>query len=231
MSNTYTKGGNGLGSKNGYSENFTLEEVLKAYLSCRKNKRNTINQIKFEINLEENLYHLYKSLNNGSYYPGRSICFVVTYPKLREIFAADFKDRVVHHLLVSRIESFFEKRFIFDSYACRKDKGVHKAISKLNKFVKYNPKEYKFSLGQQIINKSWETMDMAISANLAENKDKYIEITNLLNSFDKLKTRIRMAHELKVINDKKYAYILKQIVSIEKDIINWLSWAKSTKPK
>ena len=231
MSNTYTKRGNGLGSKNGYSEDFTLEEVLKAYLSCRKNKRNTINQIKFEINLEENLYSLYKSLNNNTYYPGRSICFVVTYPKLREIFAADFKDRVVHHLLVSRIEPYFEKRFIFDSYACRKDKGVHKAISKLNKFVKYNPKEYKFSLGQQIINKSWETMDMAISANLAENKDKYIEITNLLNSFDKLKTRIRMAHELKVINDKKYAYILKHIVSIEKDILNWLSWAKSTKLK
>lgn len=138
MSNTYTKRGNGLGSKNGYSEGFTLEEVLKAYLNCRKNKRNTINQIKFEINLEENLYSLYKSLNNNTYYPGRSICFVVTYPKLREIFAADFKDRVIHHLLVSRIESSFEKKFIFNSFACRKDKGVHKAISKLNKFVKYN---------------------------------------------------------------------------------------------
>jgi len=119
-------------------EDFALEEILKAYLNCRKNKRNTINQIKFEINLEENLYSLYKSLNNGTYYPGRSICFVVTYPKLREIFASDFKDRVIHHLLVSRIESFFEKRFIYDSYACRKDKGVHKAVERLNKFVKCN---------------------------------------------------------------------------------------------
>ena len=93
------------------------------------------------------------------------------------------------------------------------------------------PKEYKFSLGQEIINKLWETMDISISANLAENKDKYVEIINLLNSFDKLKVRIRMAHELKVINDKKYAYILKHAVSIEKDISSWLSWAKSTKPK
>ncbi len=116
-------------------KDFSLEEVLKAYLSCRENKRNTINQIKFEINLEENIFNLWKSLNNGSYYPGRSICFVVTYPKLREIFAADFKDRVVHHLLVSRIEPFFEKRFIFNSYACRKDKGVHKAIEKLQSYI------------------------------------------------------------------------------------------------
>lgn len=94
------------------------------------------------------------------------------------------------------------------------------------------PKEYKFSLGQEIINKTWETMDIAISANLVEDKDKYIEIAKLLNSFDKLKARIRMAHELKVINDKKYAYILKNAVLIEKDILGWLSWAKkSTKPK
>lgn len=135
MSNTYTDTKNGL-KKNG--DDFTLEEVLKAYLSCRKNKRNTINQIKFELNLEENIFNLYKALNNGTYYPGRSICFVVTYPKLREIFAADFKDRVIHHLLVSRIEGYFEKRFIFDSYACRVNKGVHKAIERLNKFEKYN---------------------------------------------------------------------------------------------
>ena len=119
-------------------EDFSLEEVLKAYLNCRKNKRNTINQIKFEINLEENLYSLYKRLNNLTYYPGRSICFVVTYPKLREIFASDFKDRVIHHLLVSRIEPFFEKRFIHNSFACRKEKGAHKAIERLNKYIKYN---------------------------------------------------------------------------------------------
>jgi len=132
MSNTYEKD---WVSKR---EDFSLNEILKAYLNCRKNKRNTVNQIKFEINLEENLYSLYKSLNKGTYYPGRSICFVVTYPKLREIFAADFKDRVVHHLLVSRIEQYFEKRFITSSFACRKDKGAHKAIEKLNSFVKHN---------------------------------------------------------------------------------------------
>jgi len=130
MSNIY--------KEDGSNKDFSLDEILKAYLSCRKNKRNTINQIKFEINLEENLYSLYKSLNNGSYYPGRSICFVVTYPKLREIFAADFKDRIVHHLLVSRIEPYFEKRFIYDSYACRVNKGVHKAIARLTSFSKVN---------------------------------------------------------------------------------------------
>jgi len=135
MSNTNIR--KGTGNKSG-SDDFSIEELLKAYLNCRKNKRNTVNQIKFEINLEENLYSLYKSLNKGTYYPGRSICFVVTYPKIREIFAADFKDRVVHHLLVSRIEPYFEKRFITNSFACRKDKGAHRAIEKLGKYIKNN---------------------------------------------------------------------------------------------
>lgn len=58
------------------------------------------------------------------YKPSRSICFAVTYPKIREIFAADFKDRIVHHLLVSYLEPYFEKRFIHSSFACRKERGT-----------------------------------------------------------------------------------------------------------
>lgn len=60
---------------------------------------------------------------------------MVTYPKLREIFAADFRDRIVHHLLTNEIEPYFERRFIYDSFACRKQKGCHAALSRLKKFI------------------------------------------------------------------------------------------------
>lgn len=56
-------------------------------------------------------------------------------PKPREVFAADFRDRVVHHLLVSRVDPVFEPRFIHDSYACRKGKGVLAASDRLMKFL------------------------------------------------------------------------------------------------
>jgi hypothetical protein len=59
-----------------------------------------------------------------SYKPNRSVCFFVKHPKLREVFAADFADRVVHHILVRHLEKTWEKIFIHDSYACRKGKGV-----------------------------------------------------------------------------------------------------------
>ena len=114
----------------------TLEEIYKAYLDCRKNKRNTINALKFEFKLEENLYSLFMDLNNNSYKTGRFICFVITDPKPREIFASDFRDRIVHHILIREIEVIWEKRFIFDSYSCRLGKGTHFCVNRLKRFIK-----------------------------------------------------------------------------------------------
>jgi len=62
--------------------------------------------------------------------------FLVEKPKQREIFAADFRDRVVHHLLVGHLEPGWESRFIHDSYACRKDKGIHKGVERLGAFMR-----------------------------------------------------------------------------------------------
>ena len=115
---------------------FKETEVMRAYLDCRKRKRNTVNALEFEFNLSENLYFLFKELNEGSYKPGRSVCFVTQSPKPREIFAASFRDRIVHHLLVRKIELYWEKVFIHDSYACRKEKGTHAAVDRLKNYVR-----------------------------------------------------------------------------------------------
>ena len=71
---------------------FSLANIHRQYLHCRRNKRNTINALRFEYNLEENLLKLQKELENRTYSPSRSVCFVLKQPKLREIFAADFRD-------------------------------------------------------------------------------------------------------------------------------------------
>jgi retron-type reverse transcriptase len=90
----------------------------------------------FEQNLEENLVSLHEELDSGSYRPCRSLCFIVEKPKLREIFAADFRDRVVHHVLVGHLEPQWERRFIHDSYACRWGKGTHKGVARLRSFTR-----------------------------------------------------------------------------------------------
>jgi hypothetical protein len=71
-----------------------------------------------------------------AYQPGPSICFVTDGPKPREVFAADFRDRIVHHVLVSRLEPVFEPRFIHDACACRKGKGVLAASDRLMAFLR-----------------------------------------------------------------------------------------------
>ncbi len=115
---------------------FGQAEIFKAYLDCRRRKRGTISALRFEMNLAENLLGLEEELNSGGYRPARSVCFVNFKPKPREIFAAEFRDRVVHHLFVRDIEKYWERVFINDSYACRPGKGTHAAVDRLDRFVK-----------------------------------------------------------------------------------------------
>lgn len=103
---------------------FSFVELVVAYDNCRDNKRNTNSALAFELNLERNLRQLYDELRDGSYRPGRSICFVITRPKAREVWAAAFRDRVVQHLLYNRIAPRFEASFIADSCACIPGRGT-----------------------------------------------------------------------------------------------------------
>ncbi len=114
---------------------FSLENLYNAFLACRRHKRNTINAMRFESRLLENLYDLHKELVERTYHPSSSICFVQKRPKMREIFAADFRDRVVHHLLTGYLEPLFERLFIHDSYACRNGKGIHAGVTRLRSFL------------------------------------------------------------------------------------------------
>lgn len=122
---------------------FTYEKIYRAYLDCRNTKRKTINALRFEWDLERNLFQIQKELETKEYKPGRSICFVVKEPSPREIFAATFRDRIIHHLLVREVEAMGEKSFIFDSFSCREGKGTHLAVKRLKIFTKKAAENYK----------------------------------------------------------------------------------------
>ncbi|MBR7792346.1 RNA-directed DNA polymerase [Undibacterium sp. FT147W] len=108
-----------------------FSELAQAYFDCRKNKRNSPSALAFESNLERNLIALYEELIDGSYTPGKSICFVVTRPKAREVWAADFRDRIVHHLLYNKVSPRFYASFIADSCACIPGRGTLYAANRL----------------------------------------------------------------------------------------------------
>lgn len=108
-----------------------LVDLYKAYRSSRRGKRNSHSQLQFELCLEEELVNLRNELWDRQYQPSSSICFVIHDPKQREIFAASFRDRVVHHLYYNYTNELFERQFISDSYSCRKHRGTSYGISRL----------------------------------------------------------------------------------------------------
>ena len=115
---------------------FTFENLYEAYVDCRKNKRNKPDALRFEIHWAEEIRRLQIELAERTYHPLTSDRFAAERPKLREIFAADFRDRVVHHLAVGFLEPVWEKIFIYDSYASRDDKGIHLAAKRLAGFTR-----------------------------------------------------------------------------------------------
>ncbi|WP_256587505.1 RNA-directed DNA polymerase [Pseudomonas sp. HLS-6] len=88
------------------------------------------------MNLERNLTTLHSDLVTGQYRPGRSICFVVTRPKAREVWAADFRDRIVHHLLYNHVAPRFYASFIADSCACIPGRGTLYAAKRLESKIR-----------------------------------------------------------------------------------------------
>ena len=114
----------------------TTEGLLEAYYDCRKRKRKTASAIVYEMDYEGKLIALRDRINALTYRPGKSMCFVVTRPRYREVFAAAFEDRIVHHWIALRLEPLFEQIFSPRTFNCRKGKGQLYGINMLREDVR-----------------------------------------------------------------------------------------------
>lgn len=114
----------------------SFDNLLLAYKKARKGKQSRNEVAFFSLNLEKELFQLQQALKDKTYRPGKYRTFTIYERKPRLISAAPFRDRVVHHALLNIIEPLLDRRFIYDSYACRKDKGVHKAVDRYQAWSK-----------------------------------------------------------------------------------------------
>ena len=120
--------------KNLYAKLCSTDNIVLAYEKARKGKAKKQAIIEFDKNTKENLERLQTELIEMTYKPKPLKRFIVRDPKTRTIHASAFRDRIVHHMVVNVLEPIFEKIFIFDSYASRKDKGAHMAVVRFDKF-------------------------------------------------------------------------------------------------
>jgi len=119
-----------------------LADLRQAYYDARRHKRNKPYQLHFEARMEENLGTLCDALWNRTYQPLPSSCFIITDPKKREVFAADFRDRIVHHLYYNYTHQMYERTFIQDSYSCIKNRGTHYGIERLRQHIRKESQNY-----------------------------------------------------------------------------------------
>jgi len=121
----------------------TTTDILKAYFDCRKNKRRTASAVVYEMDYESGVIDLRDRINTRTYMPGKSICFVVTRPRYREVFAASFTDRIVHHYIAQKLEPLFEKIFSPRTFNCRKGKGQLYGVEALKNDIRECSNSYK----------------------------------------------------------------------------------------
>lgn len=125
-----------------YQDIYSFESLHAAYMRARRGKRDRHEVQRFEQDLEGNLIQLQNELIWGMYQTGRYRQFIVNEPKERVVAALPFRDRVLQHSLVSVIEPIWERRFIFDSYACRPEKGTHKGADRAEAMLRKVQREH-----------------------------------------------------------------------------------------
>lgn len=114
--------------RNQFDKKLTVESLMEAHILSRKGKNSKKEVASFNMNQEIYVRELYEELKAGTYKHGDYKVFYITKPKRRKIEASIYKDRIVHRWIVDNfLKEYFVKSFIYHSYACIKDRGMHKA--------------------------------------------------------------------------------------------------------
>lgn len=113
-----------------FNDIISLENLCLAWQEFAIGKKNKTDVMQFGRNLMDNIVELHHDLVNRTYCHGAYESFYINDPKRRHIHKASVRDRLLHHAVYRILYPFFDKTFIADSFSCRNDKGVHKAISR-----------------------------------------------------------------------------------------------------
>ncbi|MEO0480642.1 MAG: reverse transcriptase/maturase family protein [Planctomycetota bacterium] len=124
----------------------SFEALRTATLRAARGKRRSRATLAFLDRWEPECLRLGRALESGSWRPSRTKTFEIHDPKRRRITAVTFRDRVVHHALLAPLQPVFERRMIYDSYACRAGKGTHSAIRRAQVFLR----RHRFSLRMDV---------------------------------------------------------------------------------
>lgn len=152
---------------NSDSINFSLSNIFRSWYRFRRGKRTSSEILTYQYSLEDNLYQLSKDLNNQTYRHGSYDHYTVEDSKKRDIAVAGIRDRVVHRLMYDYLTPVWDKTFIFDAWSCRKDKGLHQAVARSQKFMSIYSKGW---FWRSDITKFFDSVDQATLLKILERR-------------------------------------------------------------
>jgi retron-type reverse transcriptase len=117
-----------------YQDIISLKNLYCAWQEFLPGKKNKKDVAEFSLNLSSNVFSLHSDLKTQTYTHGPYQAFNISDPKPRNIHKASVRDRLLHHAIYRSLYSYFDKKFISDSYSCRLGKGTHKAIKRFETF-------------------------------------------------------------------------------------------------
>lgn len=170
-----------------YDNIISLSNLLISWKEFLKGKSKRKDVQEFSSKLLENLIDIHIDLKNKNYTHGGYIAFNISDPKPRNIHKALVRDRVLHHLLYKELYPYFDTKFIFDSYSCRKNKGTHKALERFENFGRKVSKNYTkqcFVLKCDI-RKFFASIDHHVLKDILEKHIKDKDLLSLLNNIIK----------------------------------------------
>jgi hypothetical protein len=154
----------------------SFDNLLLAAQKAMRGQRAKPAVARFYFNLENELLQLQDELASGTYQPQPYRVFWIYEPKKRQICAAPIRDRVVHHAVCHLLDPIFERQMIYDTYACRRDKGTHAAVRRAQQFAR----RYRYFL-QCDIRHYFASIDHEILKNMLRRLLKDARVLDLLN--------------------------------------------------
>ncbi len=119
-----------------YNDIISTENLLAAWREFLRNKRGRKDIERFSLHLNDNILALHRELADKTYQHGPYKAFRINDPKPRDIHKATVRDRLLHHAIYRILYPYFDTKFIFDSYSCRRAKGTHRAINRFREYAR-----------------------------------------------------------------------------------------------
>ena len=168
--------------RNQFDKYLTYENLMKAHELSKRTKTRKREIILFELKKEEYVMWLLEQLKNGTYKHGGYRTFTITIPKERKVQSSRYIDRIVHRWVVDNFfKPNFETQFISTTYACIKNRGMHKATLDVQKAMRHCKNIWgEYYVLKMDVAKYFQNIDKDILFAILQRKIKDTKLLNLM---------------------------------------------------